>query len=50
MNEGVGILNQTSRELNNNLEGISDNFNQQLNDTLISLDQLIQRLIKNNLN
>lgn len=49
MNEGVGILNETSRDLNNNLDNISETFNRQLGETLTSLDTLIQRIIKNNL-
>jgi hypothetical protein len=47
MKEGVGILNESSRELNDNLDNISETFTGQLNETLTSLDTLIQRIIKN---
>lgn len=50
MNEGVGILNGAAKDLNNNLDNISAEFNQQLSDTLTSLDTLIQRHIENTRN
>lgn len=46
MNEGVGILNGAAKNLNNNLDNISAEFNQQLSDTLRGLDTLIQRIIE----
>lgn len=46
MNEGVGILNGAAKDLNNNLDNISAEFNQQLGDTLTGLDTLIQRIIE----
>jgi hypothetical protein len=46
MNEGVGILNGAAKDLNNNLDNISAEFNQQLSDTLRGLDTLIQRIIE----
>lgn len=45
MNEGVGIIADSSRELRRNLDGISIEFTGQLTETLTSLDELIQRLV-----
>lgn len=45
MNQGVSILSQSSQELNNNLDNISETFNRQLSETLTSLDKLIKRII-----
>lgn len=45
MNEGVSIIANSSIELRNNLDNISEEFTEQLNQTLTSLDELIQRLI-----
>ena len=45
MEEGVSILSNSSKELRNNLDNISEEFTEQLNQTLTSLDELIQRLI-----
>ena len=50
MNEGVGILADSSKELRRNLDVISIEFTGQLNETLTGLDELIQRLVKKNLN
>lgn len=46
MNEGVGVLSGAAKNLNNNLDNISAEFNQQLSDTLRGLDTLIQRIIE----
>ncbi len=46
LNEGVSIISQASKELRNNLDDISAEFTEQLNQTLTSLDALIQRLVK----
>lgn len=46
MNDGVGILNGAAKDLNNNLDNISAEFNQQLGNTLTGLDTLIQRIIE----
>ena len=43
LNEGVSIIAIASRELRNNLDNISEEFTEQLNQTLTSLDLLIQR-------
>jgi hypothetical protein len=45
MEEGVTIISSSSKELRNNLDNISEEFTEQLNQTLTSLDELIQRLI-----
>ena len=45
MEEGVTIISNSSKELRNNLDNISEEFTEQLNHTLTSLDELIQRLI-----
>ena len=45
MEEGVSIIKNSSTELRNNLDNISEEFTGQLNETLTSLDELIQRLI-----
>lgn len=45
MNEGVSIIASSSNELRNNLDNISTEFTEQLNLTLTSLDELIQRFI-----
>jgi hypothetical protein len=47
LNKGLGIITQASSELRENLDEISDEFKGQLNQTLTSLDQLIQRIIAN---
>jgi len=47
LNKGLGIITQASSELRENLDEISDEFKEQLNQTLTSLDQLIQRIIAN---
>lgn len=47
LNQGLGIITQASSELRENLDEISDEFKEQLNQTLTSLDQLIQRIIAN---
>lgn len=46
MEEGVSIISNSSVELRNNLDNISEEFTVQLNQTLTSLDELIQRLIE----
>lgn len=46
MEEGVSIISNSSIELRNNLDNISEEFTGQLNQTLTSLDELIQRLIE----
>jgi hypothetical protein len=45
MEEGVSIIKNSSTELRSNLDNISEEFTEQLNQTLTSLDELIQRLI-----
>ena len=47
LNEGVGILTGASKELRDGLDDINDSFTGQLNQTLVSLDQLIQRMHQN---
>ena len=47
LNKGLGIITQASSELRENLDEISNEFKEQLNQTLTSLDQLIQRIIAN---
>jgi len=46
MNEGVSIISNSTTELRNNLDNISEEFTGQLKQTLESLDELIQRLIE----
>ncbi len=46
MEEGVSIIANSSTELRESLNSISEEFTEQLNQTLTSLDELIQRLIK----
>lgn len=50
MEEGVTIISSSSKELRNNLDNISEEFTEQLNQTLSSLDELIQRLIAKAIN
>ncbi len=45
LNEGVSLISNASKELRNNLDNISEEFMEQLNQTLTSLDELIQRLV-----
>lgn len=45
MEGGVSIISNASIELRNNLDNISEEFTKQLNLTLTSLDELIQRLM-----
>lgn len=47
LNEGVGIIEKSSRRLSNDLENINAEFYERLNDTLQNLDTLIQRIIAN---
>ncbi len=47
MEEGVSIISNASTELRDNLDKISNEFTEQLSETLTSLDELIQRLISN---
>jgi biopolymer transport protein ExbB/TolQ len=44
LNEGVSVISNATRELRGNLDTISEEFTEQLNQTLTSLDELIQRL------
>ena len=46
MEEGVSIIANSSTELRESLNSISEEFTEQLNQTLTSLDELIQRLIE----
>ena len=46
LEEGVSLISNSSSELRNNLDGISEEFTGQLNQTLTSLDELIQRLVE----
>lgn len=46
LEEGVSLISNSSSELRNNLDSISEEFTGQLNQTLTSLDELIQRLIE----
>lgn len=46
MEEGVSVISSASTELRNNLDGIAEEFTEQLNQTLTSLDELIQRLVE----
>lgn len=45
LNEGVSLISNATKELRNNLDNISEEFTEQLNQTLTSLDELIQRLV-----
>lgn len=47
LNEGVGLIEQASKKLSNDLENINEEFYERLNDTLQNLDTLIQRIIAN---
>ena len=47
LNEGVGILTGASKELREGLDDINQSYTDQLNLTLVSLDQLIQRMHQN---
>lgn len=47
LNEGVSIIRQSSESLNGDLDTINAQFYERLNDTLNSLDTLIQRIIEN---
>jgi predicted HAD superfamily phosphohydrolase len=44
LDEGISIISNASKELRNNLDNISEEFTEQLTQTLKSLDELIQRL------
>ncbi|WP_196892191.1 MotA/TolQ/ExbB proton channel family protein [Aureivirga marina] len=46
MEQGVSIISNASIELRNNLDNIAGEFVLQLNETLTSLDELIQRLVR----
>ena len=46
LEEGVSLISNASKELRNNLDDISEEFTGQLNQTLTSLDELIQRLME----
>ncbi|MDW5289457.1 MotA/TolQ/ExbB proton channel family protein [Formosa sp. PL04] len=50
LNEGVGVISNTSDMLNSSLNGINREFQTQLSSTLTSLDELIQRLMRNQRN
>lgn len=50
LNEGVGVLSNTTEMLNSNLGNINREFQDQLSSTLTSLDELIQRLMRNQRN
>jgi len=45
MEEGISVISSASKELRNNLDGIAEEFTEQLNQTLTSLDELIQRFM-----
>jgi len=47
LNEGVGLIATASKSLSNDLENINAEFYARLNDTLQSLDTLIQRIVAN---
>lgn len=47
LNEGVGLIEKSSKKLSTDLENINTEFYERLNDTLQSLDMLIQRIIAN---
>lgn len=48
MNKSVAILSNTSKKLSDDLEGMNSEFIARLNDTLVSLDQCIQRFLPTN--
>lgn len=48
MNKSVAILSNTSKKLSDDLEGMNSEFIERLNDTLVSLDQCIQRFLPTN--
>ena len=45
LNKGLGVITQASNELRENLDEVNNEFKEQLNQTLVSLDELIQRII-----
>lgn len=47
LDEGVGLLTNGSQQLRSDLDNVNSSFYERLNDTLQSLDQLIQRIIVN---
>jgi ABC-type transporter Mla subunit MlaD len=47
LNEGVSVIEKSSKLLSNDLENINAEFYERLNDTLQNLDTLIQRIIAN---
>jgi len=47
LNEGVSVIEKSSKQLSNDLENINAEFYERLNDTLQNLDTLIQRIIQN---
>jgi hypothetical protein len=47
MGKAVSIIKETSISLNSDLEGINQSFYERLNDTLVNLDQCIQRITAN---
>ena len=47
LDNGVGLLTSGSQQLRNDLDNVNSSFYERLNDTLQSLDQLIQRIIAN---
>ena len=47
LNEGVSVIEKSSKLLSNDLEKINAEFYERLNDTLQNLDTLIQRIIQN---
>ncbi len=49
LNEGVSVIEKSSKRLSNDLENINAEFYERLNDTLQNLDTLIQRKIQNDL-
>lgn len=49
LNEGVSVIEKSSKRLSNDLEKINAEFYERLNDTLQNLDTLIQRKIQNDL-
>lgn len=48
MNKSVSILSNTSKKLSDDLESMNSEFIARLNDTLVSLDQCIQRFLPTN--
>ncbi len=49
LNEGLGVITKASNEIRNNIDEVNAEFQDQLKQTLTSLDELIQRLIKKNI-